>query len=611
MKNDYCPNRRQVLIGVGSAVASAGLTGCPVSQANPCPDPAADGCEPGGTATGLRGNHPESMEHPHRVRFGGTFDADSEDVLDDGETFDLIVIGAGFSGLSAAIGYLDGDPTARILILDNHDEFGGHARRNTFEVNGTTLIAGGGTYELEDHQWASDASRALLERIGLRPVELESYWESSRLRELGLSAGFFSDEESHGVEMSWARGMFAVPWQAFFAQTNLDAGTRADLTSLCASAIGPSGITVGDLDERSYQEFIEDDLGLSSEATRFADVFAKDLFGVGADLVLAGAMTEGGPGLTWAGSNWRPAEPNRFAMMAGARYPDGLHTVVRGLLAELIPDAFTCSDSLDGLFLSHVCEDAFETGPVQLRLSATALSVRHDGDPTSAERVEVVYIKDEQARRVHARQLIMAGGGFVARRILTDLPEDNRAGAEEWVHSPMVYANVALTNWEAIAVAGVYWGMFLSPTYQVFMLQHPIYPPGWDAPFDPSQPITVMLTGCAIGPGWDARSQASAGRMRLEGMDLAEHEEEVASTLERLFGAFGFERSDIADITVNQFGHGYGFFDGVTPNEGYVEARRAWGRISIAHTDSEGAVWAHGSIDAGLRAAQERLDHES
>jgi spermidine dehydrogenase len=608
---DRCPTRRRFLAGVGSTLAAASLPGCPASDADPCLDPTGEGCAAGGTATGLRGNHLEAMEQAHRLRLGASFDPEAEEVTDDGETFDLLVIGAGFSGLSAAIAYLDGHPDARIPILDNHDEFGGHARRNTFEVDGTTLIAGGGTYELESHEWGSAASRALLERIGLEPTQLAGYWDSSLLRDLDLTAGFFSDELSHGVEPSWAREMYAISWQEFFEQTNLDTETRIDLTALCASAIGPPGLTAGQLDDRSYEDYIEGDLGLSGEATRFADVFAKDLFGVGADQLVASAMTDGGPGLTWAGSDWRPGPARRYTEMKGPRYPDGMHTVLRGLLAELIPAAFTCPGSLDGLFLSDVCEHAFESGPVRLRLQATALAVQHEGDPATAERVEVVYVRDGAARRVHARQLIMAGGSFVARRILTDMPADNLAGAQRQVHCPMVYASVALRQWAPIAVAGVYQGLFLGSIYQVFMLQHPIYPPGWDAPYDPSQPITVMLTGGAIGQGEDVQAQAVAGRTQLEAMSLEDHEEEVASTLERLFGAYGFDRSHIAAITVNQFGHGYGFFDATTPIDVFEEARRAWGRISIAHTDSEGGVWAHAAIDAGLRAAQERLDHDS
>ena len=51
-----------------------------------------------------------------------------------GEEFDLVVVGGGISGLAAAYFYRQARPNARILILDNHDDFGGHAKRNEFHV---------------------------------------------------------------------------------------------------------------------------------------------------------------------------------------------------------------------------------------------------------------------------------------------------------------------------------------------------------------------------------------------------------------------------------------------------------------------------------------------
>ena len=48
------------------------------------------------------------------------------------EDYDLVVVGAGLSGLAAAHFYREQRPAARILLLDNHDDFGGHAKRNEF-----------------------------------------------------------------------------------------------------------------------------------------------------------------------------------------------------------------------------------------------------------------------------------------------------------------------------------------------------------------------------------------------------------------------------------------------------------------------------------------------
>src|SRR5882724_5822051 len=84
--------------------------------------------------TGLRGSHPGSFDAAHALR-DGTFWDTAGKPADTGETYDLVIVGGGISGLSAAHFYRKtAGPQARILILDNHDDFGGHAKRNEFRV---------------------------------------------------------------------------------------------------------------------------------------------------------------------------------------------------------------------------------------------------------------------------------------------------------------------------------------------------------------------------------------------------------------------------------------------------------------------------------------------
>src|SRR5436853_5548395 len=80
--------------------------------------------------TGMRGSHDGSFEVSHALR-DGRFRPTGQSVAT-GETYDLVVAGGGISGLSAAYFYRARVPSARILILDNHDDFGGHAKRNEF-----------------------------------------------------------------------------------------------------------------------------------------------------------------------------------------------------------------------------------------------------------------------------------------------------------------------------------------------------------------------------------------------------------------------------------------------------------------------------------------------
>jgi len=90
--------------------------------------------------TGLRGSHPGSFEAAHSLRDGTLWEQVGK-LADTGETYDLVVVGAGISGLAAAYFYRkSAGPQARVLILDNHDDFGGHAKRNEFEAGGRKLL---------------------------------------------------------------------------------------------------------------------------------------------------------------------------------------------------------------------------------------------------------------------------------------------------------------------------------------------------------------------------------------------------------------------------------------------------------------------------------------
>src|SRR5438046_9433960 len=81
------------------------------------------------TRVGMRGSHPGSFEVAHQLRDRRQWDV--ANAIDTGETYDLVVVGGGLSGLSAAYYFIrDVGRNAKVLVLDNHDDFGGHAKRH-------------------------------------------------------------------------------------------------------------------------------------------------------------------------------------------------------------------------------------------------------------------------------------------------------------------------------------------------------------------------------------------------------------------------------------------------------------------------------------------------
>ena len=148
--------------------------------------------------TGMRGNHPGSFDvaHPVAVNRSADWGPLSEP---DNAVYDLVVVGAGISGLAAAHFYRKSNPDARILILDNHDDFGGHAKRNEFNVDGRILIGYGGAQTLEEPSDYNRPTKTLLDDLGVELSQFDSAYDQEFYKRHGLGAGVFFDKQNWGT----------------------------------------------------------------------------------------------------------------------------------------------------------------------------------------------------------------------------------------------------------------------------------------------------------------------------------------------------------------------------------------------------------------------------
>lgn len=123
------------------------------------------------TLNGMHGDHPGSFEAAHKLRDGEFWKtAEKPDDLD--HVYDLVIVGGGISGLSAAHFYRAAKADARILILDNHDDFGGHAKRNEFHLRDRMELENGGTLLIDSPRPYSKVAGGLLTELGIHPAAL-------------------------------------------------------------------------------------------------------------------------------------------------------------------------------------------------------------------------------------------------------------------------------------------------------------------------------------------------------------------------------------------------------------------------------------------------------
>jgi spermidine dehydrogenase len=628
MSTDHSITRRDFLDGVALALGAAALpAGCrerePVAPFAPERDPRY--YPP--ALTGLRGNHPGSFEVAHQLR-DGTLDRTLGRPRDTGERYDLVVVGAGISGLSAAHFYRKsrGDAT-RVLVLDNHDDLGGHAKRNEFTVGERTLIGYGGTESIESPAQYSAVARDLLADLGVDVQRFYTAFDRRRYARLGLGPGIFFDRETFGTDRL-VRGDADDVSVPTLRRAPLSAAARRDILKVFQDRRDHfPGLTSDDKKARlarlSYRDYLLTLVRVAPEAIPFFQTWTHDLYGVGIEAVPAldcwGLGYPGFAGLRLArgagpGIGLTPllemneTEPYIF------HFPDGNASIVRLLARRLLPRALPGSTMEDVVTarLNYAALDA-DAAPARIRLNSTVVRVRHAGDPGSAREVEIAYVRGGRVWTVRAGGCVLAGWHVMIPSLCPELPEVQRTALSYAVKVPLVYTNVALRDWSAIARAGVSEVFAPGSYFYRVSLDFPVDLGTYRASRTPREPTVLKLFRTPCHPGLPAREQHRAGRSELLTTPFATFEHHLRDQLARMFGASGFDpATGITAITVNRWAHGYAYeynslWDGPwAEGEQPCEiARRPFGRITIANSDAGAFAYTNSAIDQAWRAVQE------
>jgi len=606
--------RRDFFGGTALAIA-AGLTPAQQLAARLPPYPPA--------LTGMRGQHPGSFEVAHAFaredRRFGIDDAPSE------ETYDLVVVGGGISGLAAAWFYRRAVGTgARVLILDNHDDFGGHAKRNEFSGGVRTLIGYGGSQSIQSPKtlW-SDVAKGLLRDLGVEISRFDSAFDRGFYSSLGLSRGVFFDRETFGRDTLVAgdallsRGADRGPQLAnFIASMPIADASKRQLLSLHDPSRDPlAGKSVDEkikiLKTTSYRDYLVKIWVCSDEVANCFQGRPLGFFGLGCDAVsaldLRGFGYPGFAGLKLPADD-RPEwnEPYIY------HFPDGNASLARLLVRALIPDAAP-GRTMDDIVLAGFDYGALDRADnnVRIRLQATVIDVRQRGDAVS-----IGYVKAGAPHRVTAKHAVLACFHMMIPYLMPELPQAQREALALNVKTPLVYTNVVARNWQpwlALKVSDIAAPMGF---FNHVALDFPVDLGGYRHPRDPAESIVLHLEHVPGAPnsGLDARAQFHIGQAKLLAMTFADFEARIRDQLDRMLGPGGFDSGrDIAAITVNRWPHGYGYvanslFDPDDYDDRVLKpARQPFGRVAIANSDAGGDAYAHLAINEAARAVRELL----
>jgi len=608
---DKAISRRDFLGGVGTATGVSLLPACARTGES----------EVGGAAayfppdeTGMRGSHPGSFENAHATVQGQQWSAKRTD-----EHYDLVVVGAGISGLSAAYIYRrDVDTNARILILDNHDDFGGHAKRNEFTIDGRTLIGFGGTMLMEDPVRYPAVSAQVVQELGIKAERYDHFQHKDLFASLNVRSGTFFDKETFGADYLTVEHNGSVE---ALADSPLPDEAKAELTQLFGNEEDyMAGMTQAErlvvLESHSWRDYLQEYAGLGDDALSYLQKWPEGVWAIGSDAFPAWmAWKQGYPGFRGMELD-EGEEPGVEEARQVLHFPDGNATVARLLVRKIVPGIApgdTVEDIVTASFdYSKLDNEDYAT---RIRLSSTVVKLQHQDGKLDAD-VDISYVKDDKAFTVTARKVVWAGYHAMLPYVCPDVPEQQLAAQHKSVRAPLVYTNVLVRNWTSFANLGIWQALCVGSFFQRVRVNRPVSIGDYHYPQSPDEPNIVHLQHIPLAPGLSAPEQFRAGRRALLATPFETFERNIRDQLGRMLGPGGFDPArDIAGITVNRWPHGYAY--SMDPESGEVawypdrwaDDRQPWtdaskriGNITIAGTDASSNAMTESAIEEAHRA---------
>ncbi len=609
---------------------------------------------------GIRGNHPGSFDHAHRLALaGGKY---LEEVIDLGESNDLIVVGGGISGLSAAYFYQERTASnQKILILDNHDDFGGHAKRNEFQVDGREMLTYGGSQSIESPSYYEDVSKKLMADLGIDFQKFYTAYDFNYFKNRGLTSSFFFNQETYGenkivhnvpnyrYDINHKNNTNPENIKKVVKEMPISDKSKDEFTRLFLDKTDffPE-MTLEEkfyyLENISYEEYLKKHHKVDDEVIGLFHTMLWSLWGVGTESIPAfGAFSDGLPGFSGLGfteeegttepknemydistydetiegfmsKNEVSDEPYIF------HFPDGNATIARLLVRKMIPNAIPGSTMED-----IVTAKADYT---QLDLTDQNTKIRLDSTVISAKNVnggvEVIYVNQGKLYKVSGKKCILACYNGIIPELCPELPKKQKEALKYNVKVPLVWVQVAMKNWHMFANKGISRAISPNSFFNNIYIDFPVSIGDYQYPQSFDEPVVFLMNHVPTRPyeGLTNREQHRKGRYDILKLSFQDYEDKIIDHLSAMFGS-DFKEEDLAGITVNRWAHGYSyeynslfdnaFFDGRIPDSldseryPHVIGRKPIGNISIANSDSGGSAYVDAAIAQADRAVNELL----
>jgi spermidine dehydrogenase len=590
---------------------------------------------------GLRGSHPGSNTHAHSLAIEKKMNWGIPTQLK--EEYDLIVVGGGISGLSAAYFYQqEHGRDKKVLILDNHDDFGGHARRNEHAINGN--LPNGGSQTLVSPHARSKIVLDLLKNIGIDLDRFKTAYDINFYRNNELGAITYFNKERFGEDKIVKHPFSHYPWwveglphpdisyEEAVQNSPLSEKGKEQLLRILNGGLHVLDLSKDRLQEyiysHSYFDYLKTTLRIDDpQVLEIARTSCSDWAGGGADILSIGEALDCGalgfdPINEWKdivgekafnesvknhGNTFSADDPYIH------HFPDGNATVARMLVKKMIPKVGE-GDNAEEIVLSRFNYNELDKSDndVRIRLNSTVIQVNHRGAASSSDDVLVTYINDNKSYEVTGKSVVMACYNRMIPYIIPDLPEEQSQALKRSEKKPIQYSTVGLKNWRGVKEIGM--GMAMSPgnMHQVVMMDFPVSMGGYAFTKSPDDPCILQMIACPFGSteGAPPIEQFREVRHKMLNLQFNHYEEEIRAHLSGMFprDVFEFDR-DVESITINRWAHGYVYggsrlFDSDLREMAKI-GRKPFGRTTIANIDSAPSAYAHVAIEQAWRAVQE------